>query len=116
MHILNTSTDTQVINIVPRRTVTSNPKFILTDKSTRVSQEGTILSYSHNDYVNVTVIEVTFDGLTEGAYYSLKIKDAYSVIYKGLVYVTDQTDYPRYEVGKGDYVTEDSYDNDFIII
>lgn len=116
MHILNTSTDTQVINIVPRRTTTSNLKITLTDKSTRVSKDYTIQSGGHYEDVNVTVIEASFDDLKAETYYSLKLKDAYGVIYKGLVYVTDQTDYPRYEVGKGDYVTEDSYDNDFIII
>jgi hypothetical protein len=33
-----------------------------------------------------------------------------------MVYVTNQTDYPKYEVGKNDYTTEDSYDNEFVFI
>jgi len=61
-----------------------------------------------------------FGTLTEGDFYTLKIKDGTAVIYKDRVFCTDQTvnqtnnDY--YSVNSGEYTTENSFDNDYIIL
>lgn len=38
------------------------------------------------------------------------------VIYRDTVFCTDQTDYQKYTVNQGEYVTENTHDNDFIVL
>ena len=38
------------------------------------------------------------------------------VIYRDTVFCTDQTDYRKYTVNQGEYTTENTYDNDFIVL
>ena len=61
-----------------------------------------------------------FGTLTEGDFYTLQIKNGTTVIYIDRVFCTDQTvnqtnnDY--YSVNSGEYTTENSFDNDYIIL
>ena len=119
MHILTTSTSSQTIKVVPRESV-DNVEVLLTDKS-----ERKYISYIDDNCWTVDGIltmTVQLEGsnqLIEGRYYSLTVKDRdneNNVVYKGMVFCTDQTDYNKYETSKGDYVVEDSYDNEFVII
>ncbi len=116
MHILTTSTENQDINIKPRKTsAVGGTTLTLIDKATRASRNYTN-SYSFNDSTNIMTITAAFDDIKAETYYTLIIKDNVGDIYRGMVYVTNQTDYPKYEVGKNDYTTEDSYDNEFVFI
>jgi hypothetical protein len=54
--------------------------------------------------------------LVEDRFYSFEVKDGSNVIYKGLIFCTNQTDYDKFDVHKDDYVVEDSYDNEFVIL
>ena len=119
MHILTTSTSSQTLKVNARADL-YNVQVILFDKSEKKELLDTDDECTTTD--GIATIEVEFDGsnqLVEGRYYSLTVKDrdnSNAVVYKGLVFCTDQTDYNKYETGKDDYVVEDSYDNEFIII
>ena len=47
---------------------------------------------------------------------TITVKDGSTVIYRGSIFCTDQTDYNVFDVHSGDYTTENSYDNDFVIL
>ena len=118
MKILTTSTNTQTIKIIPRN-ATSNMTLEIRDESTNTTESYTITgtpSYDgdyytlNNDYT-----------LVEGRYYNLTLKDASgNILYKDKIFCTDQTvdesnnDY--YTVNSGEYVSDSSFDNDYIIV
>jgi hypothetical protein len=64
--------------------------------------------------------EAVFGTLKKDVYYTMDVLLNGSVIYKDKVFCTDQTinqsnnDY--YDINENEYTTEDSYDNDYIII
>ena len=111
MEILTTSTDNQSIKIVPRIDA-SSPILSLTDKSTRTTSEVTVSKTTESDYM---VLTGTFS-LKEGNQYTFRVKDGSTEIYRGLIFCTDQTNLDKYFVNEGEYIQEDSYDNDFVII
>ena len=111
MIILTTSTDAQTFKIIPRSTP-SSVTFELTDKSKRTTSAVSVTVSNSNGYMSITG---TF-GLVANRFYSYIVKDGDTVIYRGSIFCTDQTDYNVFDVHSGDYTTEDSYDNDFVII
>jgi hypothetical protein len=111
MEILNTSANIQSLKIVPRKDATS-PTIILTDKSTRTSSTITVTKTTEGDYM---VLSAAFN-LKEGTQYSFRVKDGLEEIYRGLIFCTDQTNLDNYSVNKDEYVSEDTYNNDFVII
>lgn len=111
MHILTTSTDNQSIKLVPR-TNASSPTLSLTDKTKRTTSTVSVTKTSDGDYM---VLTGAFS-LKEGSQYSFKVKDGSTVIYKGLIFCTDQTDLDKYFINKDEYVTANSYDNDFVVL
>lgn len=116
MHILTTSTENQDIIIKPRKTYAFGGAILtLTDKATRVSRNYSN-AYNYNATTNTMTLTASFDDLKAETYYTFVVSDVRSEIYRGMVYVTNQTDYPKYEVGKNDYTLEDSYDNEFVFI
>lgn len=116
MHILQAVDRVQDIKIKPRKTALSGACVVeITGKSERTTFEYTV-SHSHDSSTNTTTLSFAFPNLIAESYYSFLVKDNDDTIYKGMIYVTDQTDFDKYEVGKGDYIVEDTFDNDFIII
>jgi hypothetical protein len=111
MHILTTSTESQSIKIVPRKDATS-PTLSLTDKTKRTTST---VSVSKTDDGDLMVLSGSFS-LKEGSQYSFKVKDGSDELYKGIIFCTDQTDFDNYFINKDEYVTQDSYDNDFVIL
>lgn len=111
MHILTTATDNQSIKLVPR-TDASSPTLSLTDKTKRTTSTVSVTKTSDGDYM---VLTGAFS-LKEGSQYSFKVKDGSTVIYRGLIFCTDQTDLDKYFINKDEYVTADSYDNDFVVL
>jgi hypothetical protein len=111
MHILTTSTESQSIKIVPRKDATS-PTLSLTDKTKRTTST---VSVSKTDDGDLMVLSGSFS-LKEGSQYSFKVKDGSDELYKGIIFCTDQTDLDNYFINKDEYVTQDSYDNDFVIL
>jgi|TARA_Y100000114_G_scaffold153288_1_gene172967 hypothetical protein len=111
MIILNTSTGGQTFKIIPR-SAASSPTFELLDKSTRVSSNIGIDVTNANGYMTIT----GFFSLKEGRFYTFKVKDGSTIIYRGAIFCTDQTNFNIFDVHSGEYTTENSYDNDFVIL
>jgi predicted small secreted protein len=111
MHILTTSTDAQTLQIVPRSDA-SSPTFELTDKSKNTTST---ISVSKTASTPFMTLSGSFS-LVQNRFYSFAVKDGSDVIYKGLIFCTDQTDYNKFDVHKDDYVVEDSYDNEYVIL
>ena len=111
MIILNTSTGGQTFKIIPR-SAASSPSFELLDKSTRVSSNIGIDVTNANGYMTIT----GFFSLKEGRFYTFKVKDGSTIIYRGAIFCTDQTNFNIFDVHSGEYTTENSYDNDFVIL
>jgi hypothetical protein len=111
MKVLTTSTDAQSMSIIPR----SYPATI----TIRLRDESTNEVTTYTD-VNATTTKgyLVFSNaytLTENVFYELTILDGSDVIYKDKIFCTDQT-ISDFSVNNGEYVTEDSYDNDYIIL
>lgn len=111
MHVLTTSTADQSLKIVPRSDA-SSPTLSLTDKSKRTTSTVSVIKTTDGDYM---VLTGSFS-LKEGNQYSFRVKDGATEIYRGLIFCTDQTDLDKYFINKDEYVTQDDYDNDFVII
>ena len=111
MIILNTYTGGQTFKIIPR-SAASSPTFELLDKSTRVSSNIGIDVTNANGYMTIT----GFFSLKEGRFYTFKVKDGSTIIYRGAIFCTDQTNFNIFDVHSGEYTTENSYDNDFVIL
>lgn len=109
MEVLTTSTGSQSLRIVPRK-ASSSPTLELTDKSKRTTSTVAVTSTVEGEYTKLTG---TFS-LIEGVSYSFKVKDGSEVIYRGLIFCTNQTDLDKYFVNKDEYVSDDTYDNDYI--
>ena len=115
---LTTSASSQTLKIIPR-SYASTVSMILRDDST--NNETTYSSISTTTDKNYLVISKALSPvLVEGRFYDLTVKEGTSIIYKDKIFCTDQTidqsnnDY--YSVNEGEYTTENSYDNDYIII
>lgn len=112
---LTTSTDAQTIRIIPRSYAT-NVSLIFRDDSTNTEVTYSTTATTQSNYL---VISESLS-LTEGRFYDLTIKEGAEIIYKDKVFCTDQTvdqdtnDY--YSVNSGEYVSDTSYDNDYIIL
>jgi len=122
MHILTTSAGDQDLKVVLRSDVTfARVSFQDKSEGSEFSDNTNTISQSRG----VTTITVSLDSedLVEGRFYSFTIDDlnnSNAVVYRGLAFCTDQTidqdtnDY--YSVNDGEYVSDTSYDNDYIII
>jgi hypothetical protein len=111
MIILSTSTGGQTFKIIPRSSP-NTATFELLDKSTRVSSNIGITVSNSNGYMSIT----GFFSLKEGRFYTFKVKDGNTIIYRGTIFCTDQTNFNIFDVHSGEYTTENSYDNDFVIL
>lgn len=132
MIILKTGTDTQTIRVIPR-SYSTDIILRLRDESTNevidytlqfnywdtTAIEWQLANFSWNEgsvYVDkgYLVIANEYD-LVENRFYELTIISNSEVVYKDKIFCTNQT-ISEYSVNNGQYVTENSYDNDFIII
>lgn len=117
MKILTTSTGEQTIRIIPR-SYPDNITLILRDDSTNeVDTYSDIVPTTDNGYL---VISNEYN-LLEGRFYDLTIKNqSNQIIYKDKIFCTDQTIDQEtnnyYSVNEGVYTTENSYDNEYIIL
>ena len=134
MHILTTSTEEQTIKVAARRAIVGDARLLLINKTTGEQFDYTGDFQFEQYQQNPDSSAIKWDGgdlgtaddlfleisnvysLSEGDYYTLKLIDDEGEVYRDIIFCTDQTDYNKYEVGKGDYINEDSYDNNFIIL
>lgn len=113
MDILPTS-GLQQLKIIPRKDATA-PVIKLTDKATRKTATVTPTKTDEGDYM---VLTGTFN-LVEDSLYTYKVQLSSSddeEIYRGLIYCTNQTSLDKYFINNNEYIEEDSFDNEFVII
>jgi hypothetical protein len=111
MVILTTSTDAQTFKIIPRSPI-ATVTFELTDKSKRTTSAVSVTVVNSNGYMTVTG---SFS-LIEDRFYSFAIKNGSVIIFRGTIFCTDQTNFNIFDVNSGEYTTENTYNNDFVII
>ncbi len=113
MKVLTTSTDEQILKIIPR-SYASSVTLKLRDDSTNTIITETLSAITQKGYL---VISNAFN-LKEGRFYDLKILEGTNVIYLDRVFCTDQTINQNinsyYSVNKNTYTSAPS-DNDYII-
>ena len=108
MILLNEGSANQTIKFIPRANTYNT--LIVTNESTNVSENITIVSSLVGDYYNEIV--ASFD-LTKDTFYSLTIKNNSDIVFKDKVFCTNQT-IPTFSVNSGQY-TSNSSNNDFIL-
>ena len=107
-----TTTATQSIKFIPRELV-SAVTLTLTNKNTRTSSTVSVSVVNSNGYMSLTG---SFS-LIENTNYSMEVtKASGDVIYRDTIFCTNQTDLDKFDVHKNDYVTEDTFDNEFIVL
>ena len=113
MKILTTSA-TQSIKFIPRVSA-SNVILRLTNKNTRKSFVVSVIAVNSNGYMTLT--GTTF-ALVENTNYSMVVfnGDGSGDIYRDTIFCTNQTDFDKFDVHKDDYVTENTFDNEFIVL
>jgi hypothetical protein len=111
MKILTTTSGS--IKFIPRENA-SPVTLTLTNKNTRTSETVSVgVAYS-NGYMTVYSGIPT---LVENTNYSMEVKNSSGdVIYRDTIFCTNQTDFDKFDVHKDDYVTEDTFDNEFIVL
>jgi hypothetical protein len=113
MEILTPSGE-QNLRIIPRQDA-DDPVVKLTNKDTRVTTTVTPTKTTEQDYMVLTADY----GLSEDTLYRYVVElasDDETEIYRGLIYCTSQEDLDKYFVSKDEYVEEESFDNEFIIL
>lgn len=116
MKIITTS-GVKTFSVIPRTFINGAINVILTNEATRGVVNTTPTASTSGNYMLFTS---DFGTLVENNYYTLEIKDGSNTIYKDKIFCTNQTidqssnDY--YDGNKNKYTTEDSFDNDYIII
>jgi len=110
MKILTTSASAQTLKIIPRE-YQANIDVILRDNSTNESTTYAVATSTSGDYMtfNLTL------ALVENRFYDMTCKFGSNVIYKDKIFCTDQV-IADYTVNEGQYTTENSYNNDYIIL
>jgi len=115
MKILTTSA-TQSIKFIPRTSNASGVILKLTNKNTRTSFVVGVSAVNSNGYMTITGSAFA---LVENTNYSMEVLNNDGngdVLYRDTIFCTNQTDFDKFDVHKDDYVTEDTYDNEFIVL
>lgn len=115
MKHLTTSTDPQTILMIPRSYGLSGT-LIIRDDSANTETSNVVTLGKTGEYMS---LEHSFS-LVEGRYYDFKIEISGDIVYRDKIFCTDQdinqTNDDYYSVNEGQYITENNYDNDYIIL
>lgn len=119
MIVLTTTTDAQVIKVIPREYATSDISAKLTDDIT-----GNVLTPTESTFTRVgdyLKSDVAYSSLKEDRFYTFTIeKSTGSVIYKDKVFVTNQTldqvNNDLYTINENKYVEQETSNNDYIVV
>ena len=113
MKLINTSGN-KTFKIIPREFTVGTLNLKLTSESTNKSITVDATSVIDGNYISFDPI---FGNLTESDFYIL---DLNNIIYKDKIFCTDQaitqSNDEYYSVNKDQYISEESSDNEFIII
>lgn len=107
----------KTFNIIPREFTVGTLDIKLTSESTNTPINVNSTSTINGNYLQ---FDAVFGTLTEGQFYNLEVSNETGIIYKDKVFCTDQTinqtNNNYYSINKNEYTSEDSYDNEYIII
>lgn len=112
MHILKPITSSQEIKIISRQSAAGTIAIHLKSES---SNENQTLNPSVIEADGFMTLSAEFS-LVSGVFYGLKVFDGSTLIYRGRVFVTSQTDFDKFSVNEGVYIKEESFNNDFVIL
>ena len=118
MKVLKTTASAQNIKVIPREYITSGTLSIK-NETTNVNKDYAITATTVEDDLS---FNVTFSPvLQEGVFYEITLKNSSSkIIYKDKVFCTDQTinqtTNSYYTVNSGEYITQNTYDDDYITL
>lgn len=107
----------KTFQIIPREFTVGTLTIKLTSESTNIPITITSTSSINGNYLQFAAV---FGTLTEGQFYILEVNNSTQIIYKDKVFCTDQVvnqlnnDY--YNINKNEFTSEQSHDNEFIII
>ena len=111
MKILTTTPS--FIKFIPREAA-SSVTLTLTNKNTRTSETVSLGVSNSNGYMT---LYSGIPALVENTNYSMEVKNSSGdVIYRDTIFCTNQTDFDKFDVHKDDYVTENTFDNEFIVL
>jgi len=100
MNILTTSTEAQILRVIPR-VYASNVTVYIIDENTKVSNSYSVTTSLLNGYMEISLTL----SLIEGRFYTLEVKDASNVLFRGRILCTDQIDLARYDMNLNGYAT-----------
>ncbi len=108
---------TKTFKIIPREFSVGTLTIKLTSESTNIPIIITTTSSINKNYLEFAAV---FGTLIEGQFYILEVSNQAQIIYKDKVFCTDQVvnqlnnDY--YNINKNQFTSEESFDNEYIII
>tara|TARA_R110001592_G_C12858661_1_gene722607 strand:- start:116 stop:466 length:351 start_codon:yes stop_codon:yes gene_type:complete len=116
MKLINTSGN-KTFKIIPREFTVGTLSLKLTSESTNKTITVVATSVIDGNYIS---FDAVFGALTEGDFYILSVVYSNNIIYKDKIFCTDQainqSNDEYYSVNKNQYISEESSDNEFIII
>ena len=116
MKLINTSGN-KTFKIIPREFTVGTLNLKLTSESTNKAITVDASSIIDGNYIS---FDAVFGALTESDFYTLEVVYLTNVIYKDRIFCTDQainqSSDEYYSVNKDQYISEESSDNEFIII
>jgi hypothetical protein len=84
----------------------------LTNEDTNTTATISPTVTESNGYMSLAYVYT----VSEGTFYTIKVTLGSTVIYRGRVFCTTQTDLKQYTVNENQYVTENTYSNEFIVL
>jgi hypothetical protein len=117
MKIVSVS-QTQTFTYIPRVFANGTLTYSVTDEQTNKTQSITASTSTDDNYLTATM---TFGSdnapFREGHFYTLEVLNGSDLIYRDKVFCTNQTtQQSTYNVNKDVYETNDTHDNDYIVL
>ena len=114
---LITTSGNKTFKIIPREFTVGTLNLKLTSESTNKTITVDATSVIDGNYIS---FDAVFGTLTESDFYILDVVYSNNIIYKDKIFCTDQainqSNDEYYSVNKDKYISEESSDNEFIII
>lgn len=118
MKLISTSGN-KTFYVIPRKYNTGDLTVKLRNETTNISIEVASTPIVEGNYLK---FDAVFGSLIENNFYNLELiaSNGGDIVYKDKIFCTNQTinqsnnDY--YDINKDQYITEDSYNNDYVII
>ena len=114
MIILTTSAEIQTISVIPRFEPTTDVTITLVNE--QQNKQTHTFSYAASYANGYLTIEKAFDPVLVNANnYLITIKEGENLCWRGKIFVTNETDYPKFTINEGKFKPH-STNNEFVII